>query len=196
MRQVAAAAQEEGSTMSARQQQLSEETTKARTPMPVIIRDTPPGYDWGWYSREDARMHLQTVDEQHRNEYKVWLENRGRRTCEPAAKIPSKVVKAIQTAVARKRQTIEDRWVSLMIRKGWLRAHLDAPEVTLLAYPNTPNSFTRSVNLGEDLTPEEIRALKPEDIRLSPEMASLEIWPSRPEDKRQDIRLSPILWQD
>jgi hypothetical protein len=163
--------------------------------MPVIIRDTPAGHDWGWYSREDPRLHLQTVDEQHRNEYKVWLETRGRRTCEAATKIPGKVLKAIQGRVARNRQTIEDRWVSFMIRKGWLQAHLAASQVILIVYPNTPNSFERAIDLTEHLTLEEIQALRPEDIKLSPEMASLQIWPARPEDQREDVRLSTVIWR-
>jgi len=179
--------------MSARRQQLA--AAAVPPTMPVIIRDTPPGYDWGWYSREDQRMHLQTVDEQHRNEYKIWLETRGRRTFEAVTKIPSKVLKAIQARVARKRMTVEDHWVSFIIRRGWLRAHFAAPKVTLTVYPNTPNAFTREVDLTEDLLAEEIQALRPKDIRLSPEMASLQIWPSRPEDEREDIRLSTIIWQ-
>jgi hypothetical protein len=28
-----------------------------RTAMSVEIRDAPPTYDWGWFSREDQRMH-------------------------------------------------------------------------------------------------------------------------------------------
>jgi hypothetical protein len=141
-------------------------------------------------------MHLQTTDEEHRNEYKVWLETRGRPCFEPATSIPSKVLNAIRTAVVRNRRTIEDRWVSLMIRKGWLRARLAGAQVILEAYPNTPTSFTRTADLTEDLTAGEIEALEPNDVALSPEMASLQIWPARPEDQRQDIRLSTILWRD
>jgi hypothetical protein len=181
--------------MKAKNPRLAAKATQAPEAMPTVVRDIPPGCNWGWYSREDARMHLQTTDEEHRNEYKVWLESRGRRTFQAATKIPGKVLKAIQAAVSRNRRTIEDRWVSLMIRKGWLRAQLASSHVTLVAYPNTPNRFTRIVDLTEDLTSEEIRALQPEDITLSPEMASLQIWPTRPEDQRQDIRLSTILWQ-
>jgi hypothetical protein len=140
-------------------------------------------------------MHLQTVNEEHRNEYKVWLENRGRRAFETATKIPSKISKALQGRVARERRTIEDRWVSLMIRKGWLEAHLSDGKAKVVAYPNTPGSFTREIDLSEDLLPGEVQALQPDDIRLAAEMASLQIWPALPEDRRQDIRLSTILWQ-
>ncbi len=91
--------------------------------------------------------------------------------------------------------TIEDRWVSFMIRKDWLQAHLTPPQVTLVAYPGTPNSFTRVVDLREDILEEEAMSLVQADLRLSPERASLQIWPRKPEDQRQDIRLSTILWQ-
>jgi hypothetical protein len=140
-------------------------------------------------------MHLQTVDEQHRNDYKVWLEIRGRRTIVPATTIPSKILKGLKTAITEKRQTIEDRWVSFIIRQGWLEPHLAPPRVTLIVYPGTPNSFTRTVDLTEDLLEEEAMSLVGSDVRLSPEMASLQIWPRRPPDQRQDIRLSTILWE-
>src|SRR4051812_31009476 len=66
--------------------------------MPAILRDVPPGFNWGWYSREDPRMHLQTVDAEHQGDHKVWLEARGRRVFEPAMKIPSRVLKEIRAA--------------------------------------------------------------------------------------------------
>jgi hypothetical protein len=164
--------------------------------MPVVLSDTPPGFDWGWYSREDPRMHLQVINPQTPKEkYKVWLETRGRRVLEPETPIKSNVLKAVRAAIKKNRQFIEDRWVSFLIRKGWLEAHLAPPKVTLVAYPRTPNTFTRIVDLTEDLLEEEARSLADQDIRLSPEMASLQIWPRRPADQRQDIRLSAVLWQ-
>jgi len=182
--------------MTTGQQRPVSEVNQAPTAMPKILEDTPPGYDWGWYSREDPRMHLQVlVPKRPTEQYKVWLETRGRRTFEPATPIKNNILKVLRTAVQQHRRYIEDRWASLMIRQGWLEAHLAIPRVTLVAYPNTPNTFTRTVDLAGHLTSEEIRALRSDDIRLSPEMASLQTWPARPEDQRQDIRLSTILWQ-
>src|SRR5215471_9965240 len=84
-----------------------ERPTKAETrigdSLAVILRDVPGGYNWGWYSREDSRMHLQTVDDVHRNLYKVWLEKKGTRTFEPAGTIPAKVLKKLQSEIARLR---------------------------------------------------------------------------------------------
>ena len=45
------------------------------------------GHDWGWFSREDQRMHLQTVESGARvgpNKARVWLENKGQRIFELA----------------------------------------------------------------------------------------------------------------
>jgi hypothetical protein len=167
-----------------------------QSPMPVVIDDTPPGYNWGWYSREDPRMHLQVMEPKAKKDrYKVWLETRGRRTFEPATPIKSDVLKAIRAAVTEHRQFIEDKWVRFMISNGWLEAHLSIPEVILNVYPGTPNRFMRRVNLGPHLLQEEIKQLTPGDIALSVKVASLQIWPTLPESDRQDIRLSTILWE-
>jgi hypothetical protein len=173
-------------------------TRQAKDPavMPVILRNTPPGFNWGWFSREDPRMHLQVVDPRTTKEkYKIWLEAHGRRVIEPAGPIRSGVLKTITSAITEHRQFIEDRWVRFMILNSWLEAHLSAPQVTLVAYPRTPNAFNRLVNLTEDLTEKEAMKLTELDIGLSVEMASLQIWPQLPEDLRQDVRLSTILWE-
>jgi hypothetical protein len=143
-------------------------------------------------------MHLQTVDDKHAGLYKVWLEKKGRRICEAAGEIPTKVFKSVQTAIVRNRMHMEDRWVRFAIRQQWIKAHLVAPggpQVIVRVYPNTPNAFTRTIDLTQDLLPQEIKALRPEDITLSADMGSLQIWPWRPEDERHDIRLSREIWQ-
>jgi hypothetical protein len=173
-------------------------TRQAKDPaaMPVILRNTPPGFNWGWFSREDPRMHLQVVDPRTSKEkYKIWLEAHGRRVIEPAGPIRSRVLKTITTAITEHRQFIEDRWVRFMILNSWLEAHLSAPQVTLVAYPRTPNAFNRLVDLTEDLTEKEAMKLTDQDVGLSIEMASLQIWPWKPPDEWTDLRLSTILWE-
>src|SRR5438128_8817879 len=88
---------------------------KPRSAMAAILRDVPPGYHWGWFSREDPRMHLQTVDEQHRSEYKVWLETKGKRVFEPATAMPAKIRKRLEAETRRRRASVETKWVKLMI---------------------------------------------------------------------------------
>src|SRR5262245_2313610 len=162
--------------------------------MPVIVRDVPPGYDWGWYSREDPRMHLQTVDERHRNVYKVWLEANGKRVFQPAGSIPPKILKKLQTHLVRWRDSGEAQWVTLMICYGWLRCTVRKPVITLTAYPGFPHRFERSVDLSEEFAPEFVARLSPSDVRLNDEYAVIEFEPHRPEGQRMWISLPEVLW--
>jgi hypothetical protein len=52
---------------------------------PLVVEDVPPKHDWGWASREDPRMHLQSRLPENGENYKVWLEEKGRRTFIPVA---------------------------------------------------------------------------------------------------------------
>lgn len=164
--------------------------------MPVILRDVPPGHDWGWYSREDPRMHLQTVDREHRNQYKVWLERKGNRVFEPAGQIPARVLKSLKATASSKRRHIEGRWASFMIENGWLQLHVALPHVSITAYPSTPNKFTRKVNLQDWFRPETYSQIKPVDVFLNEELGTLSVFKNRPEDLRHDFDLVPILWLD
>lgn len=175
--------------------------------MAVILPNVPKGMNWGWYSREDTRMHVQTVDSKNRNVYKVWLEKNGRRVFEPATPIPARILSKLKDVANQqpRRSNIEGRWVELMIEKGWLECHVRDTVITLIAYPHVPGSrFTRTVDLADYLhgiydpnskmrpkTP-----VKPEEVVLSSEMAAIEIWPQRDESRRHHIFLPDILWED
>jgi hypothetical protein len=175
--------------------------------MAVIVPNVPKGINWGWYSREDTRMHLQTVDSKNIGTYKVWLEKNGKRVFEPATSIPAKILRKLDAVVNEKprRDNIEGRWVSFMIDKGWLELHMHGTLITLIAYPQVPGSrFTRTVDLADYLrgiydpdskmwprTP-----VKPEELVLSSEMAAIEIWPQKDESRRHHIFLPDILWED
>ncbi len=164
--------------------------------MPAIIRGVPPGHNWGWYSREDPRMHLQSVDRKHK--YRVWLEDKGKRVFVPEGKIPAKVVKALREElnIQRHRQFVEDNWVDLMLDKKWIALYVAMPKLTLVAYPKTPNKFTRVIDLTTWLDPELLATLRPEFIELNREMAALRLWTDRPEEHAYDVRLSRLLWMD
>src|SRR5207247_1137437 len=98
---------------------------KTRQDMAVILRGIPPTFNWGWFSREDPRMHLQTVDRAHIHlHYKVWLENKGRRVIEPEPGIPAKVLKALQVEIVKQRERIEAEWAAFMIKNDWLQVRL------------------------------------------------------------------------
>ncbi len=166
--------------------------TERKPEVPVIIRNVPSGHSWGWYSREDQRMHLQSVDEQH--DYKVWLEEDGGRAFEPVGKIPSKVAKALREYVAAHRLAIEDRWVRLMLDKHWLHLHIALPKLTLVAYPNMPAKFTREIDLTTWFDDKQLESLRSEIIDLNREMAALRLWTNRPDEDTYDARLSRLLW--
>lgn len=165
--------------------------------MAVILGNVPKGYSWGWYSREDPRMHLQTVDSKHMNEYKVWLENKGKRVFEPV-NVPSKIFSKLEDALNQKRGNVEGRWVNLMIEKGWLELHVHGSVLTLVAYPNVPGSrFTRTLDLADYLrgiydptypmVPKE--PVQPDEVVLNGKMAAIEIWPQKDESMLSIARI-------
>jgi len=170
--------------------------SKPKEAMSVILRNVPPSYNWGWFSREDQRMHLQTVDKEHRRlRYKVWLENKGRRVFEPEAGIPSKVLKALQAAIKGERERIEAEWASFMIQDGWLKAGLVGGTIVVCAYPMSHNRFERTVELLDMIPNEEIaKKVTAKDVALNEEFAFLEIFPHRHEAKRQHQPLEGMLW--
>jgi hypothetical protein len=160
--------------------------------MSVIVRGVPPGHNWGWFSREDQRMHLQSVDEQH--DFKLWLESKGERTIEPEGKFPARVLRALRDYLAEHRLFVEDRWVRLMLDKHWLHLHIALPKLTLVAYPNTPSKFVREIDLTTWFDQKQVESLRPEIIDLNREMAALRLWTNRPDDDTYDARLSRLLW--
>ncbi len=167
---------------------------RRRTAMPVILHNVPSGHDWGWYSREDPRMHIQLLGKSFT--YKVWLEERGKRVFQPVGKIPAKVLKSLKATVEERRTPIEDMWVRFMLDKEWLDLHVALPKVTLVAYPKTPNKFTRVIDLSTWFNEKQLATLTPDIITLDREMAALRIWSDRSEEQvPYDARLSSLLWK-
>lgn len=169
---------------------------KGSTEMAVILRDVPTGFNWGWFSREDQRMHLQTLDSKNFGRYKVWLERKGKRVIEPDGPLPAKVLKKLEIEIQRLRRHIEGRWTNFMIRHDWIRLHVALPEVVLTAYPDTPNKITRKVDLSQWFSPETYRKIRPDDVFLNQELPALSVFKDQPEDLRDDFYLPEILWVD
>ena len=165
---------------------------RPRDRMPAIVKNVPGDHHWGWYSEEDQRMHLQSVERKYG--YKVWLEDKGKRTFEPVGKIPAKVLKALREHVAAHRQLIEDNWVHFMLKKGWIDLHIALPKLTLVAYPNTPNKFVREIDLTTWLDAKYLATMTPDIIELNHDMVSVRLWTNRPEEQAYDVRLSRLLW--
>ncbi len=162
----------------------------------ILLRDVPATYDWGWFSREDPRMHLQAVDRLHWNKgYKIWLERDGRRVIEPEPGIPAKVWKALRRRILEERGMIEAFWISHMMQKGWLELEVLNPIVVLTAYPRFPHRFVRTLDLRDDFgDPETLAKVTPSEVVFNKEYAVLEIFPKREIARRFHIRLESILW--
>lgn len=161
--------------------------------MAVVLQGVPGKLDWGWFSRDDPRMALQTVNDENlkgESAYKVWLEKEGARIFEPVGVIPAKVLKVLRTTVHARRFNIEAQWASYMIEKQWLKVVLDpsGKVATLLAYPNFPGHFSRTVDLVEHFAIIDEEPLAKSDIKLRRNPASIELW------GRQHISLPEILW--
>lgn len=168
---------------------------RVRAAMPAIIRNIPPGHSWGWYSREDPRMHLQLLGKGY--VYKTWLEEKGKRVFVPDGKIPAKILKSLGKEVEVNRRPIEDLWVRFMLDNGWLGLHVALPQVTLVAYPNTPNKFVRKIDVAKWFTREQLATLGQENITLDREMAAIRFWSDRSEEQvPYDVRISSLLWVD
>lgn len=126
---------------------------KERNAMAVVLRNVAD-HNWGWFSREDERMHLQTVEKEAltgSKRVKVWLEDRGKRICTLAdGKLTGTDLKKLQAKVKAERVAIEERWIDFMIAQGWLTAEMAGSVVTLTAYPKSHNKFTRTLDLRDE----------------------------------------------
>jgi hypothetical protein len=161
--------------------------------MPNLIRDVPNGYDWGFFSNEDQRMHLQTL---HGAEhYRVWLEERGGRCFEPADKVPTSILRALNKEVLAREQVIESAWIRLMIAKKWISFRLDKTKVRLSVYPESPHGFERVLDLTGNVSDEYLTGLTEDDLRLSIREAALAVGVrTRPEDQLDLFELRQIVF--
>jgi hypothetical protein len=119
--------------------------------MAVAIRNVA-GHNWGWFSREDERMHVQTVEPdalKGPKKAKAWLENRGRRVFEPEVMggLGGSDWKKVKVRVDAEREVLESLWIHFMIQNDWIKADLKGSVVTVTAYPGSHNSFTRTLDL-------------------------------------------------
>jgi hypothetical protein len=182
---------------------------KARDRTVIVLEGVPSkGFDWGWFSREDPRMHLQLVSRrQAKLGYKVWLERDGKRVFEPnpqLARAPRKLFLAVQERIEQERPQIEREWAAFMILQTWMALRLDGSVITVTAYPRMATRFTRTVDLAREIpglydpfypmvAKEPIKA---EEVTLNPDVVAIEIWPQKPKSRRMHIELPSILWQD
>lgn len=172
--------------------------------MAVVLRNVAD-HNWGWFSREDQRMHLQTVDQgaiTGPHKVRVWLENKGKRTFELSEGSPSgPKLKKLRTKVGEDRDQIEDKWIVFMIGNGWLKAKLKGRVVTLTAYPGTHNSFTREIDLGQKFPgayPDNEYSWDKVTVYadIDPEHCALAVGTAKRMDDRNHIYLGDVLFVD
>lgn len=166
--------------------------------MAKILRGAPAPLDWGFFSREDPRMHLQTADDANLNTYKFWLEEKGQRVLIPAEgkeSLSAKQLKAFTEELLRRQDFVEMAWCRVMIKKGWLQvsAEKGGALVIVTAYPNSSGQFKRIIDVADEFPGLPIETVKP---FFDPEDGSLVIEqsPKHP-DMRTDFFLPHLLWE-
>ena len=124
------------------------------TAMAVVLKNVA-SHNWGWFSNDDERIHLQTVDPKSLKQgvtAKFWLEKRGERVFELAAgSLSASDKKKLLAQVRKDQELIENSWVHWLIEKDWLLASLDGSMVTLTVYPDSHNTYKRTIDMRKEL---------------------------------------------
>jgi hypothetical protein len=163
--------------------------------LPVLIRSMPAGFNWGFYSSEEPRMHLQTLP--GAEPHKIWLETQGRWSIDKCGKVPTKIFNALKRTLEAEpllAWRVRAEWVRQMMAKHWLELRVSGHEAMVTAYPRTPHAFERAIDLREHARPA-LYANGTKDVRLDEETASLMIGSSRPEHSRVLVNLADVLWE-
>jgi hypothetical protein len=168
--------------------------------MAVLIRNVA-GHNWGWFSQEDQRMHVQTVDKESLyapRKVKAWLEARGKRVFEQAeGNLTGSEWKAIKAKVEADRGLLESKWSVFAAENGWLKVTLKGSIVTLTAYQGTHNSFSRTLDLKK-IFPGAYPSWACEQVKLdlvsSPGL--LAVGPEDNPDHRNHLELRKYLFED
>jgi hypothetical protein len=174
-----------------------------KTAMSIVLEDVAH-HNWGWFSREDQRMHLQTVDPKSiegKNKTRVWLENKGKRTFELSiGSISGSDLRKLKTEVEADRADIEVQWSILMISNQWVTAELNGSIVTLTAYPRSHNRFVRTIDLRHEAPGSYATQNSWADQKLFVDLdgnsCSIAVGPEKNMNARRHIRLDKILWVD
>ncbi len=175
--------------------------SQIKTAMAVILRAVPGGINWGWFSNEDERMHLQTVNSGQtvgKDTYSVWLEREGKRIFEirgNSSPIPAKVLKTLKAEVLRRRHEIEGEWLKWSFKRKWLVWTVVDEVVTLTLYPNNANKIVRHIDLRK-MFPNYPKPMGQDDVAFSLEMNCLVIWPHLHESSQAHMLLQDMFWHD
>ncbi len=169
---------------------------RVKTSMAVILRNVVH-HNWGWFSREDPRMHLQTVDENSLrgpSKAKVWLESKGKRTFELAeGSLSGSDLNRLQQRVDADREQIEVKWAVFMMKNEWLKAEIRGSDLILTAYPGSHNSFTRTIDLKKEY-PGVDWVRSPVYVDLDETSGLIAVGTEKNKDDRTHIPADSVLW--
>ena len=159
--------------------------------MPTVIRNAAK-QDWGFYSDEEQRMHLQTLKPLG-EPYKVWLDSKGTRVFQAATPVPSKVMKELGVKLKTVERNVEGLWVAYCINLDRIRFRLSAPYVVFTMYPGTHQEFDRRINLV-DYYGEAAYRLTDDDVRFDTLHAAFAVGDHHDEDNWTLIELSKVMF--
>jgi hypothetical protein len=175
-----------------------------RTSMSVYIRNVA-NHNWGWFSNEDQRMHIQTVDQKSikgPTKIRIWLETKGKRTFEVSTgNLSPSDLKKLRAEVESQRDYLEIQWSAFMITNKWVTINLIGSVITITAYPNSHNKFIRKLDLREEFPGAYYNGSGSWDRKkifasLDAEHEAIAVGPQEEMDLRIHIRLDRILWSD
>ena len=174
----------------------------ARSASSPLIFEKFVNHNWGFYSHEDPRMHIQTLEKGARTgpkSAKVWLEERGNRVFIPAGgDLRPAEWEKLRAEVERRRSEIEDEWIVLMISKGWLTVERHGSVIYLHAYPGFPGRYTRTFDLMEEFVPDFMNDLlhggKKLHVDFDKVQGILRVGRQDDPNKRQFFRLDTLLF--
>lgn len=168
-----------------------------RFAMPTILRNVGRA-NWGFYSNEEDRMHLQTVADR-REDYKAWLEDGGRRVVEDAyGNMPAAVLRALREDLAREpeRRHVERAWLQRLITMGKVTTTIDSTNGIALVdtYAGTRSAIRRRINLRRH-TADSID-YAPGNWRLDGDLSALVLGTQLTEDRQIYVYLPDVIWGD
>ena len=165
---------------------------------PIQLRSVL-GRSWGRFSEEEPRMHVQTWLGDPKEEVKVWLEDRGRRTFLLAkGRLNSADEKILRKKVQGERSKFDRQWIALMIARGWLEARLQGSTIVLTAYKSFAHKFTRTIDLREKFpgyyTNFPTWTEKPPIVDFDVEHAMLRVGRQGNHDEREHIPIENVVF--
>jgi hypothetical protein len=159
------------------------------------------GHHWGWYSNEEQRMHIQTLDagaKEGPKAAKIWLESNGKRVFEVSqpGDLSAKDLKVLESRVTAARGVLEDNWAVFMIKHGWVSASVKGRILTVTGYPRSNHPIVRKVDLSEWLPGAYPHwDAKIPQVDFDRDTGLIQVGTAPKVDGRDSLVLKDLLWQ-